>query len=82
MAGNKEHTIFSQGDLFERGFPVMEEIRRKGKLCDVTLKVSMFVLACGPSTTLSSCWDQQASEGYHGRFLVGDAMMHGTQLFA
>ena len=41
MAGCRDHTIFTQEDLFERGFPVMEEIRRKGKLCDVTLKVSL-----------------------------------------
>ncbi|KAJ4448640.1 hypothetical protein ANN_00030 [Periplaneta americana] len=26
-------------DLFSLGFPIMEEIRRQGKLCDVTLKV-------------------------------------------
>ena len=43
MAGSRDHTIFTQGDLFERGFPVMEEIRRKGKLCDVTLKVSTYL---------------------------------------
>ncbi|XP_037072412.1 LOW QUALITY PROTEIN: kelch-like protein 18 [Pollicipes pollicipes] len=39
MAASRDHTIFVQSDLFEKGFPVMEEIRRKGKLCDVTLKV-------------------------------------------
>lgn len=30
---------FSVHDLPARGFVVMEEIRRQGKLCDVTLKV-------------------------------------------
>ncbi|GLG94694.1 hypothetical protein R5R35_004288 [Gryllus longicercus] len=34
-----ECLIFQQDDLFSQGFPVMEEIRRQGKLCDVTLKV-------------------------------------------
>lgn len=31
--------VFQQLDLFSQGFPVMEEIRRQGKLCDVTIKV-------------------------------------------
>uniref|UniRef100_A0A1B6L363 Kelch-like protein diablo n=1 Tax=Graphocephala atropunctata TaxID=36148 RepID=A0A1B6L363_9HEMI len=35
----EECVIFQQLDLFSNGFPVMEEIRRHGKLCDVTLKV-------------------------------------------
>lgn len=35
-----DFTIFNQEDLPMGGFQVMEEIRRKGKLCDVTLKVS------------------------------------------
>lgn len=30
---------FSVGDLPSRGYGVMGEIRRQGKLCDVTLKV-------------------------------------------
>lgn len=30
---------FSVHDLPGRGYAVMEEIRRQGKLCDVTLKV-------------------------------------------
>lgn len=30
---------FSVHDLPTRGYSVMEEIRRQGKLCDVTLKV-------------------------------------------
>ena len=32
---------FSVHDLPTRGYVVMEEIRRQGKLCDVTLKVKM-----------------------------------------
>ena len=35
----EEHIIYQQDDLFLQGFPLMEEIRRQGKLCDVTLKV-------------------------------------------
>lgn len=31
---------FSVSELPSRGYGVMEEIRRQGKLCDVTLKVS------------------------------------------
>ena len=34
-----DFTIFNQDDLAVGGFQVMEDIRRKGKLCDVTLKV-------------------------------------------
>lgn len=42
---------FSVHDLPTRGYVVMEEIRRQGKLCDVTLKVrtdddSRLKLAC------------------------------------
>lgn len=36
---NEESIIFEQSDLFSVGFPIMEEIRRQGKLCDVTLEV-------------------------------------------
>lgn len=32
--------IFQQDDLHIESFPLMKEIRRQGKLCDVTLKVS------------------------------------------
>lgn len=32
---------FSVHDLPTRGYVVMEEIRRQGKLCDVTLKVKL-----------------------------------------
>lgn len=31
--------VFVKADLPMSAFPMMEEIRRKGKLCDVTLKV-------------------------------------------
>uniref|UniRef100_A0A8D0KSZ9 Uncharacterized protein n=1 Tax=Strix occidentalis caurina TaxID=311401 RepID=A0A8D0KSZ9_STROC len=33
---------FSVGDLPSRGYGVMGEIRRQGKLCDVTLKTEWF----------------------------------------
>lgn len=36
---NEKPYTFQQDDLFSQGFPVFEEIRRQGKLCDVTLKV-------------------------------------------
>ena len=36
--------IFQQLDLFSQGFPLMEEIRRQGKLCDVTLKVKYRII--------------------------------------
>lgn len=32
--------IFKQDNLLAEGLPLMKEIRRQGKLCDVTLKVS------------------------------------------
>lgn len=35
---------FSVHDLPARGYVVMEEIRRQGKLCDVTLKVKVTTL--------------------------------------
>ena len=31
--------VFQQTDLSSNAFPVMEEIRKQGKLCDVTIKV-------------------------------------------
>ena len=37
MAGDV--VVFQKSDMFTEAFPVMEDIRRKGKLCDVTLKV-------------------------------------------
>ena len=38
-------TIFYQKDLYSTGFPMMESIRREGKLCDVTLTVGDHSLA-------------------------------------
>ena len=37
--GDEKYVIFKQDDLFAESFPLMKEIRRNGKLCDVTLKV-------------------------------------------
>jgi kelch-like protein 18 len=34
-----EIEVFQKNDLPNLAFPVFEEIRRQGKLCDVTLKV-------------------------------------------
>lgn len=39
VSESEECIIFQQLDVFANGFSVMEEIRRQGKLCDVTLKV-------------------------------------------
>lgn len=38
--------IFQQDDLHIESFPLMKEIRRQGKLCDVTLKVSWWTTGC------------------------------------
>lgn len=34
-----KYVLFKQNKLFADSFPLMKEIRRQGKLCDVTLKV-------------------------------------------
>jgi len=39
LADCEESTIFHQKDLPNGGFSAMEDIRRQGKLCDVTLKI-------------------------------------------
>lgn len=39
VSESEECVIFQQLDIFAHGFSIMEEIRRQGKLCDVTLKV-------------------------------------------
>lgn len=41
---NSENLIFQQNDLFPSAFPLMADIRRQGKLCDVVLKVHYFSL--------------------------------------
>lgn len=35
-----KQTVFYQSDLFAQGFPIFEELRNQGKLCDVILKVN------------------------------------------
>ena len=42
---NSENLIFQQNDLFPLAFPLMADIRRQGKLCDVVLKVYLFKLS-------------------------------------
>ncbi|XP_014240962.1 kelch-like protein 18 isoform X2 [Cimex lectularius] len=39
VSDSVECVIFQQFDIFAQGFSAMEDIRRQGKLCDVTLKV-------------------------------------------
>lgn len=36
---DQKFVIYKHEDLFSESFPLMKEIRRMGKLCDVTLKV-------------------------------------------
>lgn len=36
----EKYVIFNQDDLHTESLPLMKEIRRQGKLCDVTLKVN------------------------------------------
>ncbi|KAJ8972679.1 hypothetical protein NQ317_001699 [Molorchus minor] len=36
---SNENLVFQQNDLFPSAFPLMADIRRQGKLCDVVLKV-------------------------------------------
>ena len=37
----EETEIYQKSDLPNQAFPVLEDIRRQGKLCDVTLKVNV-----------------------------------------
>ena len=39
LSDGADCVVFSANDLFESAFPVMSEMRRDGKLCDVTIKV-------------------------------------------
>lgn len=41
---SQEFVMYKQEDLFGHSFPIMKEIRRMGKLCDVTLKVGIIAL--------------------------------------
>lgn len=40
-SGDEDYHIFKQDDLFSEALPIMKEIRRQGKLCDVKLNVSI-----------------------------------------
>ena len=44
LSDSSESTIFYQKDLFNQGFPMMENIRREGKLCDVNIIVGEHTL--------------------------------------
>lgn len=37
---DNDYHIFTQKELFVEALPIMKEIRRQGKLCDVKLNVS------------------------------------------
>lgn len=43
-SGDEDYHIFKQEDLFSEALPIMKEIRRQGKLCDVKLNVGIFFL--------------------------------------
>lgn len=36
---DEDYVLFKQEDLFAENLPQMREIRRQGKLCDVTIRV-------------------------------------------
>lgn len=36
--------VFQQLDIFSQGFHIMEEFRKEEKLCDVVLKVNLYVI--------------------------------------
>lgn len=40
-SGDEDYHIFKQEDLFSEALPIMKEIRRQGKLCDVKLNVGL-----------------------------------------
>lgn len=40
-SGDEDYHIFKQEDLFSEALPIMKEIRRQGKLCDVKLNVGI-----------------------------------------
>ena len=46
-----ECAVFTQKDLAAVALPVMEDIRRCGRLCDVTIKVRKQATSQGISTT-------------------------------
>lgn len=39
---DNDYHIFTQKELFVEALPIMKEIRRQGKLCDVKLNVSSY----------------------------------------
>lgn len=47
--------LFKQDDLFTESFPLMKEIRRQGKMCDVTLKVISILNNYNQRSTNSNC---------------------------
>lgn len=40
---SEQQVVYQQSDHFSNSFPTFESIRRQGKLCDVTLKVIIFL---------------------------------------
>lgn len=56
--------IFQQDDLHSESFPLMKEIRRQGKLCDVTLKVKNGFFLCLPSIRYALAYDSQFTKSF------------------
>lgn len=42
---DQKFILYKHDELFSESFPVFKEIRRMGKLCDVTLKASAYDLS-------------------------------------
>ena len=42
IVDNDDYTIYNRDGHSQMGFQIMEDLRRKGQLCDVTLKVSTY----------------------------------------
>lgn len=47
MADPEDNFVFVKENLPNVAFPAMEQIRRQGKLCDITIKVSLGQLTGG-----------------------------------
>lgn len=83
-----DFTIFNQDDLPMGGFQVMEDIRRKGKLCDVTLKVGQHHLHTTHRYTHNTHTYTYCTASHHPRHtarpprLIGEAQSEGMKVEA
>lgn len=78
LKDDDKYVIFKQDDLFAESFPVMKEIRRQGKLCDVTLKVKksvfvlLYVVQMWDITLISMCFGAILSQQQNVKFQIED----------